>query len=93
MEMGDAQVARTVIVTEGESDGLAAWARLASDDIAVLIDEARLASSVDPEEAIWTARRAVASGSELRPACDERRRGHAVGVLDDETPLRRRGSR
>jgi integrase len=41
-----------------------------------LFDEARLASSTDPEEAIWSARRAVSGDPELPQDCPKPRRAH-----------------
>jgi site-specific recombinase XerC len=36
-----------------------------------LFEEAQLASSSDPDEAIWRARREVSEESSVRPLCDE----------------------
>ncbi|MGE0028897.1 MAG: hypothetical protein AB7O78_18675 [Thermoleophilia bacterium] len=62
---------RAVAAALGHASAETTWRHYAG-----LFEESRLASKVDPEEAIWTARRAAATGSGLRPGCDERRRGH-----------------
>jgi integrase len=41
-----------------------------------LIDEARLASSTDPEAAVWSARRAVSAGDGVREMCADAPRRH-----------------
>ena len=41
-----------------------------------VFEEARLASSTDPEEAIWAARRAVGADRDVYPVCTETRRRH-----------------